>query len=344
MARWTPPAVVEPFVEVFELSRAKIDLIKRTVCPKDTTDDELALFFHECQRRGVHPLDRLVHMTKFQDRQQGGAKVVFMVSIDYLRAQAEETGEYGGKDKPVFQGAGELPVQGRKVKVPLFAEVTVYRIVQGQRVPFTGEARWNEFYPGAGERGAMWRDKPFLMLAKCAEAQALRSAFPKRLGKLYAREELDRSFNEWESPRRKKKIAAAPPDMEQHDRTKKRRGPGRGRTRRAAAHQPPVVTGEEGITEIVEDFIDVEPVREEPTREGWIVEQLRPGKEKAAPHRQMWQLTAAKGDERRVAYTFDPEYAATLSRFQLEGRPFEFDAPVVAGVAVIDQIEPLSAV
>jgi phage recombination protein Bet len=341
MTRWTPPEVVAPYVEVFELSRARIDLIKRTICPRDTTDDELALFFHECQRRGVHPLDRLVYMTKFKDRQQGSDKVVFMTSIDYLRAQAEETGEYAGKDKPVYQGAGELKHQGRAIKVPLFVEVTVYRIVDGQRVPFTGEARWNEFYPGPSERGALWRDKPFLMLSKCAEAQALRSAFPKRLGKLYAREELDREFNDWESPRRKKKHAAAPPDMTPRDRPKQRRGPGRGRARRAAGHQPTMtVEREEGITEITEDFIDVTP---QPPQ-GWRVEQLAAGKEKAEPHRRMWQLVAARGDERKTVYTFDVEMAATLERLRLEGRTFDFEPRTENNLSVIDTLDPLPAV
>lgn len=340
VVRWTPPEVVEPFVEVFELSRAKIDLIKRTVCPRDTTDDELALFFHECQRRGVHPLDRLIHMTKFQDRQQGGNKVVFMVSIDYLRAQAEETGEYGGKEKPRYLGAAELTHQGRKIKVPMLAEVVVWRIVQGQKVAFFGEARWNEFYPGASERGALWRDKPFLMLAKCAEAQALRSAFPKRLGKLYAREEIDRAFNEWESPKRKKK--AAPPDTDTHDRPKQRRGPGAGRHRRAAADQQPA---DDQFTVIDNGVIDgVVSDTSDTADTGWTVQQLAAGKERKDPHRRMWQLTAKRGDELGVAYTFDAEIAAALERLRLEGRSFDFDAPVVDGLPVIAQLDPLPAV
>ena len=52
----------------------QVDLIKSTVA-LNATDDELKLFFYECRRRGVHPLDRLIHFVK---RGQGAdAKATF---------------------------------------------------------------------------------------------------------------------------------------------------------------------------------------------------------------------------------------------------------------------------
>ena len=65
----------------------------------------------------------------------------------------------------------------------------MWRVVQGQRVPFARSARWDEYCPPAGA-DHMWRKMPHVMLGKCAEAQALRAGFPRQLHGLYAAEEI----------------------------------------------------------------------------------------------------------------------------------------------------------
>jgi hypothetical protein len=76
------------------------------------------------------------------------------------------------------------------------ATVTVWRLVQGTRCSFTATARWSEYFPG-DQGGHMWRKMPHTMLAKCAEALALRKGFPRQLAGLYAKEEMDQA----DSPR-----------------------------------------------------------------------------------------------------------------------------------------------
>src|SRR5262245_59394592 len=83
-------AVVAPAV-----TRDDVDLIKRTVAA-GATDAELKLFLHDCARRGVHPLDKLLHFTK------RNGKYTPVVSIDYMRSQAAETGDMAGSQDPVF--------------------------------------------------------------------------------------------------------------------------------------------------------------------------------------------------------------------------------------------------
>jgi hypothetical protein len=60
------------------------------------------------------------------------------------------------------------------------------------KCPFAAEARWDEYCPEE-YLAAMWRKMPHVMLDKCAEALALRKAFPAELGGLYTREEMAQS-------------------------------------------------------------------------------------------------------------------------------------------------------
>ncbi len=161
------------------VTNEQLDLITRTVA-KDATPAELQLYLYDCARHGVHPLDKLLHFTK------RSGKYTPITSIDLLRSRASDSGDLGGIDDADYSGA--------PMTADFSARVTVYRIVQGQRCPFSATARWTEYKPGDGQ-DHMWRKMPHLMLAKCAEALALRKAFPRQLAGLYAKEEMDQAEN-----------------------------------------------------------------------------------------------------------------------------------------------------
>jgi phage recombination protein Bet len=157
-------------------------LVKSVIMFPGATDNELALFIFHCQRLGIHPLDKMIHPVKY-----GGddPKMVFISSIDYFRSAAEETDEYDGQDEPEFEVTCE-----QNPEWPELARVRVYR--KGFSRPFIGIARWKEFYPGE-KKGAMWRKMPHNMLAKCAESQAFRKAFPKKFNEMFTPEEMEQA-------------------------------------------------------------------------------------------------------------------------------------------------------
>ena len=177
-----PEKFEAPMVKV---SQATVETVKRTIF-KGANDAELQLFFHKCLSVGCHPLDMLIHPAKFKD--DGGDTVVFIMSIDLMRAKAEETEEYDGQDPADFL-EGE---HDDKFVHPIKATVNVYR--KGVDRPFVGEARWTEFFPSKEKKQFLWKKMPYVMLKKCAEAQALRMAFPKKLNKLYAEEEMHQAI------------------------------------------------------------------------------------------------------------------------------------------------------
>lgn len=153
------------------------ELVKRTIAP-DATEAELQLYFYDCSRRGVHPLDKLLHFTKRQ------GKYTPITSIDLFRMRADSTGVHLGTDEPIYQGVKGTP--------DFAALVRVHKLVAGQKATFTGTARWSEYFPGEAQ-GFMWKKMPHLMLGKCAEALALRKAFPAQLHGLYVQEEMDQA-------------------------------------------------------------------------------------------------------------------------------------------------------
>lgn len=158
--------------------------VRNSVFP-DANDAEMALYFHDCRRSNVHPLDRLIHPQVRTDK-RGVRRYTAVTSIDLFRSRAGDTGEHAGTDDAVF-------VVGDDGK-PILASVTVYRMVDGVRCPFTAAARWSEYYP-EGFAG-MWNKMGFTMLAKCAEALALRKAFPRQLVGLYTGDEMDQASND----------------------------------------------------------------------------------------------------------------------------------------------------
>ena len=162
------------------VTQEQFELIRNTVA-RGADDNELRLYFHDCARRGVHPLDKLIYFTAHVSK--GERVYTPIVSIDYMRMRAESSGVYAGSDDAAFE---------LKKDWPWTATVTVWKIVQGVRCPFTATARWSEYYPGDA-KGFMWKKMRFLMLSKCAEALALRKAFPGQLHGLYAQEEMDQA-------------------------------------------------------------------------------------------------------------------------------------------------------
>jgi phage recombination protein Bet len=180
-------------------SASEIALVKKTIAA-GATDEELKLFLFDCKRQGVHPLDRLIHFSK------RGGKYTPITSIDFMRLRADDTGVHAGTDDPVY----DLPEDSDKLI--RWAKVTVYKFVQSQKVAFTATARWSEYAP-PGSEGFMWKKMPRLMLGKCAEALALRKAFPKQLHGIYERAEMDQAERATPEPEAPPRVEPAPQEL-----------------------------------------------------------------------------------------------------------------------------------
>lgn len=180
--------------------RESMALIKRTVA-KGATDLELELFIRQCERTGLDPFARQIYAIKRWDAQAGQEVMQTQVSIDGLRTLAAETEEMAGQEGPYWCGQdGHWTDVWLSSQPPRAARVVVMRRKWGHNwsSQFTGVALYDSYCQTKkdGSPTRMWAQMAPEMLAKCAEALALRKAFPQKLSGLYTGEEMSQASNE----------------------------------------------------------------------------------------------------------------------------------------------------
>lgn len=162
----------------------QLETIKGMYC-KGLTDDEITVFMHICQRTKLDPFARQIYAVPRWDSKSGKNVMSIQTGIDGYRLIAERTGKYSPGKEPVFiyDNNGNIKSATAYVK------------------KMTPDGTWHEVAATAffseycqrtkdGKPTQFWFKMGHTMIAKCAEALALRKAFPGDLSGIYTEDEM----------------------------------------------------------------------------------------------------------------------------------------------------------
>ena len=185
-------------MELVNYTAKQLDLINRTVA-KDCTPAEFDTFIEICRANNLNPLNREAYALVFSKDDPSKRQITPIVSIDGLRKIGERTGNYRPDENPPrIEYDADLKNPDVNPAGIISCTVTVYKYAHGDWFPCPSTVYWDEFVPLYNGKipwsKALWREKPRIMIAKVAETQALRKAFPDNFGNLYASEEMDKSI------------------------------------------------------------------------------------------------------------------------------------------------------
>lgn len=167
------------------MSEADLMKVLQTSLYPGAAPESIKMVLGYCKAAGLDPMQKPVHIVPMWDGRAGQMRDVVMPGVNLYRTQAARSGECAGVTEPEFGPDVTEKVGGQDITYPQWCRVTVARrLPTGEIVNFTAREFWKENYAVKGGKeksiapNAMWTKRPYGQIAKCAEAQALRKAFP----------------------------------------------------------------------------------------------------------------------------------------------------------------------
>ena len=165
--------------EKFTFSEKQLSRLRSEYCQLD--DNEFETFVEQAKRLELDPFCRQIYAVKKE-----GSKMQVLCTIDGLRIVAERSSKYAGQTPAMWCGNDGVWKDVWLEKTPPAAcKVGVMRSDFNQ--PLYAVARFDSYNQGT----SYWISMPDIMISKCAEALALRRAFPARLSGCYSDAEIN---------------------------------------------------------------------------------------------------------------------------------------------------------
>lgn len=198
------------------LSTTQLDVVKRTIA-KDCNSNEFDLFISAANRYRLDPFRRQITPVIFSKDDPKKRSMTIIMSRDGYRCIASRCGDYRPASDPAQFTYNNDLVSQTNPKGIVSVVVKLWKQDKKTRewFPVVGEADWDEFAPLKKEwawneqRGknlptgkeilddsGQWAKMPKLMIAKCAESQALRAGWPEEFSGIYGEEEMAKAIQD----------------------------------------------------------------------------------------------------------------------------------------------------
>lgn len=173
-----------------QLSPQQIEILKSSMC-KGLTNEEFQVFLMACNKTQLDPFMKQIYAIPRKSRQPDGSykeSMTIQTGIDGYRLIAERTGCYAPGPEPTYTYDQEGKVLSACAYIKKQTRDGTWHTV-------SASAYMDEYCQKSRDGSAMgmWRTLPRTMLAKCAEAQALRKAFPAEMSGIYTKEEMSQA-------------------------------------------------------------------------------------------------------------------------------------------------------
>ena len=176
------------------LTPNQLQTLKRTIA-KDLNDVEFDLFMEACRSYALDPFRKQIIPAVYNKTNADKRRMTLITTRDGLRVIASRQGDYRPASAPpeyafkpegwTHDGGPPNPLKIESVTVTLFKKDAA------EWWPVVGQVFWDEYAPtGNGWSNSQWPKMPRVMIAKCAEAAALRAGWPDAFAGLYVAEEL----------------------------------------------------------------------------------------------------------------------------------------------------------
>lgn len=196
-------AIVQAGASAISLSEPELMKVLQSSLYPGAASESVKMVLGYCKATGLDPMQKPVHIVPMWDAKAGCMRDVVMPGIGLYRTQAARSG-CAGVTEPEFGPDTADTIGGQQITFPAWCRVTVKRrLATGEVVEFTAKEFWRENYAIKGGKeksiapNAMWTKRPYGQIAKCAEAQALRKAFPEIGSEPTADEMMGKALNEF---------------------------------------------------------------------------------------------------------------------------------------------------
>lgn len=168
-------------------SNEQIDILKNSIC-KGVSNEEFQIFLMACNKTQLDPFMRQIYAVKRKAKRPDGTwgeTMTIQTGIDGYRLIAERTGCYAPGPEPTYSYDNDGKILSATAYIKKMTRDGTWHTISSSAYIDEYCQKTKEGYPMG-----MWANMPRTMLAKCAESQALRKAFPAEMSGVYTKEEM----------------------------------------------------------------------------------------------------------------------------------------------------------